>query len=99
MADKLDPALKLDAAVALLEARIENSQRQPALDLLHQIAPGLSSRPELRWRALAIGSRIDPAYLAPAREALAQLSRFWGDSVYNVYLTRPDVAKLSRSLH
>jgi tetratricopeptide (TPR) repeat protein len=99
MADKLDPALKLDAAVALLEARIENNQRQPALDLLHQIEPGLPSRPELRWRALAFGSRIEPAYLAQAREALAQLSRFWGDSVYNVYLTRPDVAKLSRPLH
>jgi tetratricopeptide (TPR) repeat protein len=86
----------LDAEAAALQARIEQGDRKSALRVFQQIEPRLASRPELLWRALALASRADARYAVRAREALLQLSRQWGDSAYNKYLTRPDIEKISR---
>ncbi len=92
------PADRLQASVALLEARVENGERESATRLFHELEPGLSGFPETQWRALALVSQVDATYSLPARETLERLSRQWGESVYNAYRTRPDVEKLSRPL-
>jgi tetratricopeptide (TPR) repeat protein len=88
----------LQARVEVLQARVELGDRQSTLQLLGEMLPALASHPELLWRTLALASTIDPAYSTRAKEALAQLSRLWGNSAYNTYLTRPDVGKLSNRL-
>jgi tetratricopeptide (TPR) repeat protein len=88
----------LRARVAVLQARIENGDLKGALLAFHEAEPGLASHSELLWRALAFASRADPQYFSQAREALQALSHQWGDAVYNVYLTRPDIQKLYRPL-
>jgi hypothetical protein len=92
------PSDRLPAALAALEARIENGQRQSALQLFHDIEPVLDGYPELAWRFLALASRLDPAYAARARDVLDKISHQWGETVYNSYLTRPDVNILARPL-
>ena len=89
----------LQAGVAVLEARIEQSERKSALLVFHEMEPRLGAHPELLWRALALASRADAQYTLRAHEALLQLSPLWGDSAYNGYLTRPDVGKLVSALH
>jgi tetratricopeptide (TPR) repeat protein len=88
-------AEKIDLGVTVLEARIESGQWESALQVFHEIEPRLAAFPELRWRALALASRADPHYSSPAREARMQISRQWGESLYNTYLKRRDVEKLS----
>jgi tetratricopeptide (TPR) repeat protein len=93
-----DIADSLQAGVVVLEARMGERERESALRLFHEIEPSLTAHPELQWRALALASIADPQYIGRAREALVKLAHLWGNSAYTVYLTRPDVRKLSRPL-
>jgi tetratricopeptide (TPR) repeat protein len=86
------------AGAALLEAQIVSGERESATRLFHGLEPQLAAFPELRWRALALFSRVDSVYSAPAREALEKILRLWGEPVYTTYLTRPDIEKLSGPL-
>jgi tetratricopeptide (TPR) repeat protein len=92
-----DLSAKLQAALALFEARIE-SNRYSALPLLHEIEPAIAGFPELAWQFSALAARLDASYIPRARDALLTISHLWGESVYTTDLTRPDVGKLSRPL-
>jgi tetratricopeptide (TPR) repeat protein len=89
---------KVNAAAGLVEARVAAGKRDAAREILGQIEGDLGKLPETQWRVYAVYSSLDPAYSDRARDVLTQLSRAWGEAVYNTYLTRPDVAKLSRPL-
>lgn len=97
-ASSSDPADSLLAAAALMEALLENRDGNAALQVFREIQPRLDGFPELQWRVLALASRADGMYAKPARESLEKLQRQWGEAVYNTYLARPDIAKLSRPL-
>jgi tetratricopeptide (TPR) repeat protein len=88
----------LRARVVMLQARIENGDKEGALQVFREAEPKLAGHSELLWRALAFAARADPQYSSRAREALQTLARQWGDGVYGVYLTRPDIQKLYRPL-
>jgi tetratricopeptide (TPR) repeat protein len=91
-----DVSERLQAAVAVVEARLGAGKRNQALEILQQIEPDLGKFPEKQWRMFALLAFRDSAYGDRARDALAKLSRAWGESVYNTYLTRPDIDRLSR---
>lgn len=93
--DLVDWAL---AGIAVLEARLGGGERDKALQVFAEIEPRLSGFPELEWRALALASGVDASYAGRAQEALLRISDKWGQSVYNVYLARPDVDKLARPI-
>jgi len=98
-AEKLgNVAALLTARLALAQVRLETGDAPGALSLLEQAQPELAGRPESRWRALALKSRADPQSAAPARQALDELHRLWGDDAFQRYLSRPDVQKLARPL-
>jgi tetratricopeptide (TPR) repeat protein/tRNA A-37 threonylcarbamoyl transferase component Bud32 len=93
-----DVAVLLRSRLALLQAWLETGDRAAALGIFHDAEPALAGHPESRWRALALLARADRKYAIPARQALDELARRWGDAAYRTYLTRPDVQKLSRPL-
>jgi len=88
----------LTARLALAQVRLETGDGPGALSLLEQAEPELRSRPESRWRAFALKSRVDPQSGALARQALDELHGLWGDSAFQRYLSRPDVRKLALPL-
>ncbi len=88
----------LQALLSLAQARLQTGNRTGALDLLGQLEARLTGHPESRWRAFALRSRVEPAYIARAQESLADLHQLWGDDVFSTYLTRPDIQKLSGPL-
>jgi len=85
----------LGARLALSEARLGAGDREGALFLLRDGERVLADHPESRWRAFALMGRVEPQYVRRATEALTELGSLWGDSAYQVYLTRPDVNALS----
>jgi tetratricopeptide (TPR) repeat protein len=93
-----NPAETVEAGLALLDARVENGEKDAALQVFKAIEPRLAVFPEWEWRALALAARVDASYASRAKDALTKFSRQWEVSVYNTYLTRPDVEKLSRPL-
>ena len=86
------------AQVALLEARVEEGDRNAAEQVFHAAETRLASYPEAHWRALALLARLEPTYAGQARNSLHQVSSDWGEQAFRVYLTRPDIDKLSRGL-
>jgi len=93
-----DPDLLLNVRLAILRTRVESGDRPGALAVFHDAEPALSGFPESRWRALALVSRVEPQYAAPARQAIDQLAGQWGAEAFRSYRERPDVASLSRPL-
>ncbi len=93
-----DHSEKLQGGSALLEAEFANGETDSALKVFHEMEPDLPGHPEMQWRVLALVSNVDSRYAARAREALTKISQLWGTSMYNGYLTRPDVERLSRPL-
>jgi hypothetical protein len=85
----------LEADLVLLEVRFVVGDRSRALRLFAEIQPRLVPYPESGWRALALAAAADKRYAGRAREALERLSELWGESVYNTYIRRPDVVRLS----
>jgi len=93
-----DVAALLRSQLALLRARIETGDHQGSVKLFRDMEPELVSHPESGWRALALVAKTNRQYFEPARRALGELTRVWGDAAYRTYLTRPDVQELSRPL-
>lgn len=93
-----DVSEKIEAAIAVVEARIAAGKRDAAREIYRQVEADLGKFPESQWRFFAALGSFDPAFGGRARDALAQLSRAWGEPVYNAYLTRPDVSRLTRHL-
>ena len=98
VAGSRDASGALEADMAMLQVQVETGALKNALALFTEMQARLGQHPEAEWRALALASMADRKYTAPAREALAKISLLWGDSAYNAYLTRPDVAKLAGRL-
>jgi len=103
--ESLQDAIKLNQAAFLLRARlglgqalIDAGDRSAALGVLQDGEPGADKFPEARWRLLALMSRADPRYAAPARDALNELERLWGSEAFRQYLAGRDVQKLSSPL-
>jgi len=88
----------LGADLVMLEVLIQGGNKKDAARLFEQIRPRLGPYPESRWRALALAASVDRQYAGPARAALKSLSDLWGDSAYQTYVARPDVAKLSAAV-
>jgi tetratricopeptide (TPR) repeat protein/tRNA A-37 threonylcarbamoyl transferase component Bud32 len=88
----------LRARLMLAEARLDAGDVAGAMNLLQEVGPALATRPESRWRAVALKARVDPQAIAPALQALDEVRHFWGDNVFERYRSRPDIQKLSRPL-
>jgi hypothetical protein len=86
------------ARLALAQAFIEAGDRSAVLAVLRDHEPDAAKYPESRWRVLALMSEADQRYTAPAREALSELERLWGEQPFQKYLARPDMQRLSRHL-
>jgi eukaryotic-like serine/threonine-protein kinase len=93
-----DNVALLGASLAVIRSRMEARDRAGALALFHRIEATLNDLPESRWRALALISRADSQYLGRARQYLEELSGRWGKEAVQAYLSRPDIAELSRPL-
>ena len=91
-------AALLTARLAVAQARLDTGDAAGALSLLEQAQPELAGRPESRWRALALKSRVDPQSAEPARQSLDALRHLWGEDAFQHYLSRPDIQKLARPL-
>ena len=90
-----DVVALLRARLAVAQARLDVGDGPGALGLLKEAEPELANRPESRWRALAMRSRVEPQATAPARLALDEIHRNWGDNVFQRYLSRPDIHRLA----
>jgi tetratricopeptide (TPR) repeat protein len=88
----------LKARMAVAEARLRMGDRDGSASIIRDAETLLATRPESRWRALALLAGPDPRYRARARQALGQLSQELGDAAFRGYRARPDVQELLRPL-
>jgi hypothetical protein len=84
------------ARLALAQAFLYAGNHSGVLETIRNHEPDGAKYPESRWKALALMSQADPAYAAPAQQALREIERLWGHETFEKYLTRPDVQRLSR---
>jgi serine/threonine protein kinase len=91
-------ASDLTSALERLQAEAAAGRSEEALAAFHRLEPAIKPYPEFRWRALALLSLRDRNYAADARASLDELHRAWGDAVFETYLSRPDLHRLSRPL-
>ncbi len=87
----------VQARLAMAEAFLYAGDRAGALATLRGHEPD-AHYPESRWRALALLARAGGAGNEQVRTAARDLRQLWGDSPFQQYLTRPDVAHLTRPL-
>jgi tetratricopeptide (TPR) repeat protein len=85
----------LGAHLTMAQARIDTGDRVAALALLKDAEAASGTRPEHRWRALALRAGIEPASLGAARQALEELHASWGNDAFERYTSRPDIHKLA----
>jgi tetratricopeptide (TPR) repeat protein len=85
-----------EARLGLAQALIQSSNRPAALETLRGHEPDAAHYPESRWRFLAVMTQAAPSDAALAQSALEDLQRMWGENVFRLYLTRPDISRLAR---
>ncbi len=103
--ESLQRATKLGEPRGIMRARYVRADaltataaRADAVALLRDSIPEANNYPESRLRALALLAAAEPQFIEPAKQARDALERLWGEDVFRQYCTRPDIARLLRSL-
>jgi tetratricopeptide (TPR) repeat protein len=97
-----DISLRLGAQLAFAEARLESGDPAGALAMIHETEPLVANLPLSHWHVLALAARADRAraqeYAKAAKQQLESVAREWGTETFQVYLARPDVQALWRTV-
>jgi tetratricopeptide (TPR) repeat protein/tRNA A-37 threonylcarbamoyl transferase component Bud32 len=90
------------AQLAAAEARIDAGDTVAALALLRKVEPLLANLPLSRWRSLALLARSDTANrrrdAAAVMLQLDEIAHQWGATAFQLYMARPDLAHLLRTI-
>jgi tetratricopeptide (TPR) repeat protein len=103
MAEKLGSLESLRVAqLAAAEGRLETGDTAGSLELIRKIEPSLAKLPVSRWQALALAARSDPAHgrqdAVAAKQQLDEIASQWGAAVFHLYIARPDLAAMLRTI-
>jgi tetratricopeptide (TPR) repeat protein len=90
------------AQLAAAEGRLETGDAAGSLELIRKMEPSLAKLPLSHWQALALAARCDPAHgrqdAVAAKQQLDEIASQWGAAVFKLYIARPDLAAMLRTI-
>ena len=90
------------AQLAAAEGRLETGDAAGSLELIRKMEPSLAKLPLSHWQALALAARSDPVHgrqdAAAAKQQLDEIASQWGAAVFQLYIARPDLAAMLRTI-
>ena len=103
MAEKSGDLGALRAAqIAAAEARLDAGDAAGSLELIQKMEPMVAALPLSHWRTMALGARADRMkgrqYAAAAKQQLDEIAHQWGATAFQLYVTRPDISELLRTV-
>lgn len=104
-----DSSLISQAILAQAQVALHNGDAQTALTLATQAKDRFSQGAQLesQWRALLLAAQASEKlgdnakrgdFLAQAKQTLARMQQGWGDSVFKLYVNRPDIQFYQKQL-
>jgi tetratricopeptide (TPR) repeat protein len=90
------------AQMAAAEARLDTGDAAASLALIRKMEPVVAALPLSHWRVLALAARADRVngrqYAVAAKQQLDEIAHQWGATAFQLYVARPDISELVRTI-